>query len=201
MTTPMTQQSEQLLDLATVTQMQMGENLYDDIIEHGRRKVRGEHRDGETPENKAFGLIAGAPVRHCAVVTHVFPIPRNMRATPPFKDDIDELVYEMAVPSDTPMEARGWLIHPSDLLAVQETCDAAGVVLLGSYHTHRVGWETDPVRDGCTALDRELARGTSLWMFVLSLVDPERPILRAYFEGDNDQEARIVVHGAQEENR
>jgi hypothetical protein len=188
--------SDQLLDLATVTHIRMAEDLHETVIEHGRRKVAGVHMPGETPERKAFGLLAGAAIRHCAEITHVFPIPRNVRAKPPFKDDIDELCFELAVPSETPLEQRGWLIDPQDLFAVQQTCDAAGVALVGSYHTHRVGWDTDPVRDGCTALDQELARGTSLWMFVLSLVDTEHPILRAYFEGDNDREARIVVQGA-----
>jgi hypothetical protein len=42
-------------------------------------------------------------------------------------------------------------------------------------------------------LDRELSAGTGLWTFILSAVDLNRPILRAYFEGSNDREATIRV--------
>lgn len=191
----MISESDLLPDLAAVTEMHMSRAIYDSVIEHARRKVEARHLPGETPERKAFGLLAGRAAGGRAEITHAIPIPRNVRAQPPYKDDIDELVFELAVPSETPPEGRGWMIHPTDLLEAQRTCDDAGVVVIGSYHTHRVGWDTDPVRDSCTALDRELASGTSLWMFILSVVDLDRPILRAYFEGDNGQEAEIVVHG------
>lgn len=50
-----------------------------------------------------------------------------------------------------------------------------------------------PLRDTCTAIDTALARGRGLWVVILSLVDPQRPIVRAFFEGDNDREARVAV--------
>ena len=38
-----------------------------------------------------------------------------------------------------------------------------------------------------------LARGSGLWAFILSMLEPEQPVLRAFFEGDNHREARIAV--------
>ena len=58
---------------------------------------------------------------------------------------------------------------------------------------HRVPWGDIPRRDTCTALDTALARESGLWAFILSMVDPERPVLRAFFEGDNCREGRISV--------
>lgn len=61
----------------------------------------------------------------------------------------------------------------------------------GNYHTHRVPWRHDPMRDSCTRLDRALAEGCGQWTFIVSAVDLHQPSLRAFYEGDNDTEATI----------
>ncbi len=66
-------------------------------------------------------------------------------------------------------------------------------MLFGAYHMHRVAWSHDPRRDTCTELDQCLARDSGLWTFILSMVEPERPVLRAFFEGDNDREATVRI--------
>ncbi len=63
---------------------------------------------------------------------------------------------------------------------------------LGS-RSHRPPSRDDPLRDTCTELDGKLAEGSGLWMFILWMVDPERPVLRAFFEGCNDREATVRV--------
>ena len=69
--------------------------------------------------------------------------------------------------------------------------DQAGSVLLGGYHMHRVAWDHDPSRDTCTEIDTRLADSSGLWVFILSMVDPDNPVLRAFFEGHNDKEAPV----------
>lgn len=170
------------------------------LVAHARRKLGGEHLPGETAEPKAFGLLAGQVDGERATTTAVIPLARNLRHEQPYRAQIDALVHALAVPSQTPLERRGWLADPKELIVAQTACDAAGAIIFGSYHMHRVSWPADPRRETCTALDEALARDRGLWMLVLSMVDPERPVLRAFFEGDNDREAQIVLSGDPEHN-
>lgn len=179
--------------LNRVREIHLPAEAYAALLRHARRKLRGEHRPGETPERKAFGLLAGRVDGERAHTTDVVALARNLRHEKPYREQIDQLVDALAVPSETPLQRRGWLADPAELLAAQQACDLAGTVIFGSYHMHRVGWPEDPRRETCTALDEALARGRGLWMLVLSMVDPGRPVLRAFFEGDNECEARVVL--------
>ena len=58
-----------------------------------------------------------------------------------------------------------------------------GQELVGTYHMHRVGWEHDSKRDTPTKLDAVLAEGSGLIMFIISMVDPSSPIIKAFYEG------------------
>ena len=186
--------------LERVREIHLSGEQHATLLAHARRKLRGDHLPGETAERKAFGLLVGQVDGDRVTTTGVVPLARNLRHEQPYRAQIDALVHALAVPSQTPLERRGWLADPSELLAAQQACDAAGTLIFGSYHMHRVGWPQDPRRETCTALDEALARDRGLWMLVLSMVDPERPVLRAFFEGDNDREARIVLTGATETN-
>ena len=179
--------------LAGVREIRLAPAHYTTLLQHARRKLAGEHRPGETRERKAFGLLAGAVTAACAQTTAVVPLARNLRHETPHRSQIDVLSRALAVPSQTPLERRGWLADPKELMAAEQQCDRAGTLIFASYHMHRVGWASDPRRETCTALDEALARDSGLWMLVLSMVDPDRPVLRAFFEGDNDREARVVI--------
>lgn len=169
--------------------------LYSAVIGHGRRKLEGDWLVGEEQAPKAYGLIGGRIAGERAEVTHVIPLRNNLRDRDDFKDEVDRLMNEQAFPSETPLERRGWVADPREVLAADRTCEAEGSVLLGAYHMHRVPWSHDPRRDTCTALDRSLAQDSGLWAFILSVVDPDYPVLRAFFEGDNDREARVMQEG------
>ncbi|HWC25210.1 MAG TPA: hypothetical protein VG474_01380 [Solirubrobacteraceae bacterium] len=179
--------------LERIREIHIGSPHYAAMLAHARRKLLGDHLPGETPERKAFGLVVGRIDADRAETTDVVPLLRNLRHEGPYRAQIDALVRALAVPSETPPERRGWYADPKELLAAQRACDLAGTVIFGSYHVHRVGWPEDPRRETCTALDEALARGRGLWMLVLSMVDPDRPVLRAFFEGDNEREARVVL--------
>lgn len=163
----------------------------DELLGHARRKLRGEHLPGEEAERKAYGLLGGRQCTTRLDVTHVFPLRGNLRSEPQFKPAVDQLMAEVAVPSETPMARRGWVAHPDEIRRAEDACDSTGGVLFGSYHVHRVAWSQDPTRDTCTELDTRLAEGSGLWILILSMVDPEQPVLRAFFEGRNDHEATV----------
>ncbi len=181
------------LGLAGVSEIRMPRAQYASVVGHACRKLEGHYIEGERPERKAFGLLAGVQRGAVLEVTGVFPLIANLRFDDRHREDFDELVDAYAIPSQTPAEQRGWVADPREVIAAERSCDDAGWILFGNYHTHRVPWPDDPWRDSCTRLDRELAEGTGQWTFILSAVDLDRPILRAYFEGGNEREAAIRV--------
>lgn len=164
---------------------------YGELLGHAQRKLCGEYMPGEEAERKAYGLLGGRWREDCLEVTHVFPLRGNLRSEPQFRPAVDRLMAEVAVPSETPMERRGWVAHPDEVRSAEDACDSAGALIFGSYHMHRVPWSHDPIRDTCTELDTRLAEGSGLWMLILSMVDPNRPVLRAFFEGRNEHEAAV----------
>jgi len=48
-----------------------------------------------------------------------------------------------------------------------------------------------PGRDTPTTLDAVLARESEMLMFIVSMVKPERPIIRAFYEGIKEQELPV----------
>ena len=181
------------MQLSDVDEIRFPSHLYEQVVAHARRKLAGRYLDEEEQAPKAFGLVGGRLIGHGAEATHVFALKRNARDESHVKEQVDQLMDDFAVPSETPLDRRGWVTDPQELMAAQRELDGAGAVMLGGYHMHRVPWEHDPRRDSCTELDGKLAEGSGLWMFILSMVDPERPILRAFFEGSNDREATVRV--------
>ncbi|MFL6163364.1 MAG: hypothetical protein ACJ74U_14175 [Jatrophihabitantaceae bacterium] len=161
------------------------------VVGHVVRKLTGFYLEGETPERKAFGMLAGVCGPNGYAVTAVFPLLINLRADEQYRQDMDDLVDGYAIPSETPNAQRGWIASPAELMAIEEICDAHGWLAFGNYHTHRVPWDHDPVRDTCTRLDRTLAADSGQWTFIVSAVDLHRPSIRAFYEGDNNREATI----------
>ncbi len=179
--------------VTAIRQIAFPASLYASVVEHARRKLAGRWQPDEEQAPKAYGLIGGRIEGATATVTHVVPLRNNLRDRPGFKDEVDRLMNEVAVPSETPFEQRGWVADPREVLDAERRCEEVGSVLFGSYHMHRVPWQDDPRRDTCTALDTALARDSGLWVFIVSMVDPDRPMLRAFFEGDNHREGQIHI--------
>lgn len=187
--------------MIAIAQIRLPASCHATMVDHAARKLDGQYVKGETRERMAFGLIAGTVEGDRAVVTAVCPLLRNLRQVGPYREQMDNVIDLRAVDSETENSRRGWMADPLEVLAFDEVCDRRGWVRFGSYHTHRVAWPDDPLRDSCTELDRALARDSDQWMFILSVVDLERPILRAFYEGCNDNEATIHLIADVEQRR
>lgn len=181
------------VSLADIAEIRFPHAMYSALVGHGGRKLAGQWQRGEEQAPKAYGLVGGRIGERRVVVTHVIPLRNNLRDRPDLKVDVDRLMDEVAIPSVTPNARRGWVADPLEVLAAERSCEAAGSSLFGAYHMHRVSWPSDPLRDSCTAIDRCLAQDSGLWALILSLVEPARPRLRAFFEGDNAAEAAIHI--------
>lgn len=159
-------------------------DLYWQLVAHARRKLAGTYLAEEERAPKAYGLVGGQLLNGYGEVTHVVPLIRNQRDEAHLKPVLDQVMGDLAIRSETPLDRRGWVSDPREVAAADELFDRAGAILFGGYHMHRVAWAHDPARDSCTEVDSELGTESDLWMFILSMVYRENPVLRAYFEGD-----------------
>jgi hypothetical protein len=153
--------------------------------------VLDDYQKGCAQGCKAFGLVFGDVSGTTITVARCFPLMKNVRSQSPYKEQIDKIMEEHAIPSVTPLEHRGWVADPAELFARIRECRADQHILLGTYHMHRVGWEHDRKRDTPTKLDAVLASESRLLMFIVSMVDPAKPIIRVFYEGIHEQEVPI----------
>ncbi|MDX1775927.1 MAG: hypothetical protein R3297_05050 [Desulfobulbales bacterium] len=161
------------------------------VYEHCRRKLAGRYFADESPEQKAFGLVAGRQSKQGFTVSRCFPLLKNARQIEPYKSFMDNIMTRYAVPSETPLARRGWVADPQELLASVKECQRENLLLLGAYHMHRVAWQDDPRRDTPTVLDSILAADSGMLIFIISMINTDRPIIRAFYEGNPDMEIPI----------
>lgn len=164
---------------------------WEDILEHCKRKLAGNFLEGESRLQRACGLVAGTQEGDTLKVERTRPVMKNVRDQEPYKTYMDNVMKEHAIPSKTPLSQRGWITDPEELKECYDDCESKGLIVLGTYHTHCVAWEHDPVRDTPTKLDTVLAKNSNLFSFIISVVDITKPIIRAYYEGLHDKEVSI----------
>jgi hypothetical protein len=166
---------------------------YDGLISHCLRKLAGDYLEGEAPERKAYGLIGGSLQSGLVKVGKIAPLMKNVRANQPYKRFMDEVLGRFAIASETPLDKRAWVADPAESRHILLDFAQQGLELVGTYHMHRVGWESDPLRDTPTELDTILAEGSEAFLVVVSTVNPEKPIVRAFYEGVPAKEVPIVI--------
>ncbi len=169
------------------------ESDYRAVIAHCKRKLSENYIDGESRERKAFGLIGGRSKGTDYIVEKCFPLLKNARHLSPYDKHMDSVMAEHAIPSETPLEKRGWIADPRELLASIKLMMQDNLSLLGAYHMHRVSWPDDPLRDTPTVLDTVLAADSRMLIFIISLVAVDRPVMRAFYEGRPDMEVEIII--------
>lgn len=166
-----------------ITTIHFPRRYWAEMIDHCRRKLQGDYLPGEGPSPKAFGLIGGKVVDGTLVVEVVVPLRNNIRDCGANKITMDNAMHIHAVPSVTPLEQRGWVADPQEVDIALKTMQGQGLQLIGNYHMHRVAWEHDPTRDTPTKLDTILGGASRMFMFIVSMVNPQAPVVRAFFEG------------------
>jgi hypothetical protein len=167
--------------------------LYGSILEHCKRKLAGEYLEGESQERKAFGLVGGKQEKGTIIIKSCFPLIKNVRCLAPYSEHMNSILAEYAVPSETPLEKRGWVADPEELAERTDQLRKDSLFIVGTYHMHRVAWPDDPLRDRPTSLDTVLAAGSQMLIFIISMVDVEHPVMRAFFEGQPDREVEIII--------
>lgn len=176
-----------------VERLVMGRGHYDALIAHCLRKLAADYLEGEAHERKAYGLIGGRLESGILTVGTIAPLMKNVRAIEPYKRYMDEILGRFAIPSETPLDKRAWVADPAESRRILLDLARNGMELIATYHMHRVGWEHDPLRDTPTELDTILAEGSAAFLVIVSTVHPEKPIVRAFYEGIPEQEVPIIV--------
>lgn len=176
-----------------ITKIFLPADLQQSIYSHCRRKAEGLFDADESHDKKAFGLIGGQTESSHLSINMVIPLLRNARSTCDHKKFMDETMASHAIPSETPMEKRGWVADQQELENSLALLRKNGSRLIGAYHMHRVAWDHDKTRDTPTHLDTILAQESRMFMFIVAMVDKNNPCIRAFFEGANEKEVPIEI--------
>lgn len=182
-----------LYDKNTTYSILLPEKIWQEILVHCHRKLGGKHLAIETQDFKAFGLVGGYSVDNKIQINTTIPLYKNARGNKTHKLFMDEKMKSHAIPSVTPFEERGWVADQEEVDAAVTTMHSANCSLIGTYHMHRIAWEHDPIRDTPTELDLMLGEGSRILMFIISMVNPAKPIIKAFFEGVPHQEIAIKI--------
>lgn len=180
------------MQIQSPNQILLSKRRKEEILAHCRRKLEGCYVDGEAQGKKAYGLVGGGHTSQLFEVKECIPLLRNHRNKKPFKSYMDKIIEEHAIRSVTPFAQRGWVADPLELLDHVKNLRQKGLHLIGTYHMHRVAWENDPRRDTPTRLDALLAARSGLFTFIISMVDPLQPVIRAFHEGNPVSELIIL---------
>lgn len=176
-----------------ISKIQIPQDQWEIIRSHCRRKIDGRYLPGESKDKKAFGIIGGQVHNGIIIIDTVFPLFKNARSQEPHKQYMDKIMATHAIPSETPLDKRGWVAAPEELESALQTLAKIGSQLMGTYHMHRVSWENDKNRDLPTTLDTILAEQSRMFMFIVSMVEPENPGIKAFFEGITEQESLVEI--------
>jgi len=176
-----------------IDQIVLPQEYWHEIITHCKRKLAGDFLPGESKVKRAYGILAGVQQGRELHVELVLPVKKNARNQEPLKTYMDTVMAEHAVPSTTPLSQRGWITDPEELMACFNQCDQKNLQIFGTYHMHIVPWQGDPVRDSPTVLDTVLAKESNLFSFIISMVDIEKPSMKAFFEGAIQKETPLVI--------
>jgi hypothetical protein len=181
------------MSLEHATEIILPQSQWQELLAHCNRKLAENYLPDETKYPRAYGLIAGSQQGNELHIESIMPVMRNVRSEEPFKTYMDKILTEHAVPSKTPLSERAWMTDPTELKRYYDICDRDNLIIIGTYHSHIVPWAHDPIRDTPTKLDTLLARNSNFYQFIISLVDIDRPIIRAFYEGYNDKETPVAL--------
>lgn len=172
--------------------IKMPKTIYDKMLEHCYRKLEKRFYENELKEQKAYGLLSGEVQEDGnIIIKEIYPLYKNGRYED--KERMDKKMKEFAIPSETPLEKRGWVVDNKEMGIILKDCIKNDTEIVGAYHMHRVSWETDILRDTPTTLDTELAKDSETIVVIISMVNPETPIIRFFYEGILEKELECII--------
>lgn len=133
----------------------LSESLFNELI----------HACVDPLPDKAYGLVGGEDPYH---PKSIYPCSTNLRNEPEWKA-IFESYGKFYLNPD-----HGFVISAQEVQEVQETMASRGESFIGVYHSHRYrSAEPSPV-------DMALNMNPSLLSYIVSVVDPAAPVVRAF---------------------
>lgn len=167
--------------------------LLNEIEHHCVRKLTGIFFDDETPEHQAYGLLGATLENDSIYIEKIFPCKLNFRYDPSVLNHMNELVETYAIAADTPINQRGWVIQPEELLHAYNTFAALGLTVIGSYHMHHDGsWLGTMSKEYPSEFDAKLAENSEMLMFIASIKSKSLYSLKAFYNGLKEKEMRII---------
>jgi hypothetical protein len=167
--------------------------LYE-IEHHCLRKLTGNFFDDETPENQAYGLLGARLENDSIYIEKIFPCKLNFRCDPSVLNHMNDLVKTYAISADTPINQRGWVMQPEELLNAYDTFAELGLTLIGSYHMHHDGsWLGTIPKEYPSEFDAKLAENSEMLMFIASVKSNSLYSLKAFYNGLKEKEIRIIT--------
>lgn len=179
--------------VGSIIKIELPVSIWAQLSGHCFRKLEEEYLPDEAKEIKAFGLIAGTVKDKILTITAISPLGKNSRSLCCQKPYMDEMMARHAVPSETPLDRRGWIADPEELQEKLKEFKENNFQLAGSYHMHRVAWDHDHRRETPTELDQILGKESRIFMFIIAMVNPNMPVIRAFFEGKESLEVPVVI--------
>ena len=178
--------------LETATKVLLLKPEREELLAHCFRKMNAKYLANETPERKAYGLIAGNIEGDIVKIKSVCPLHVNFRNDNSNNKYMNNMMDQHAEASETPLDKRGWVASPIETKNMLNRCVTEGTELLASYHMHRVAWDHDHLRDLPTELDYLLAKDTGMLMFIISTVNDKKPTIKAFYEGHPEKQLQII---------
>jgi proteasome lid subunit RPN8/RPN11 len=134
----------------------------------------------EALPGKAYGLVGGKDAYHPA---SIYPCSTNLRENPEWRSLFESFGEFYKNPD------RGFVISPEEHRDILKRMEARGESFIGVFHSHRFTGP-DP-----SDLDIALHAGPMLFCYIVSVVKPEEPRLKAYrlYQSHYEQMALHIV--------
>lgn len=172
--------------------VKMPKSIYDKMLEHCYRKLEKKYYNNELKEQKAYGLLSGEVQEDKSIlIKNIYPLYQNGRYEN--QEKMDKKMKAFAIPSETPLGKRGWIVDNKEMGVILKDCIKNDTEIVGAYHMHRVSWATDILRDTPTTLDLELAKDSETIVVIISMVNPQKPIVRFFYEGILNKELKVII--------
>lgn len=169
------------------------DNIKSEIVNHCIRKYNKSYLPDEMQEQQAYGILAGKLNRNIVCVNSIYKCKINYRNNASVMSYINNLIATYAIPSDTPIDQRGWVASPHEVMEALNNFDLLGCDLLGSYHMHHEkSWNGIQSKEYPSTFDEKLAKNSNLIMFVVSIISESKYSIKAFYNGLKEKEIEVI---------